>query len=40
MKYASITEAGSSREAGGLDKFGAAASDAGDSFLKMLGFGG
>jgi hypothetical protein len=31
---------GSSREAGGLDKFGAAASDAGDSFLKMLGFGG
>tara|TARA_B110000858_G_scaffold155016_1_gene176977 strand:- start:81 stop:1895 length:1815 start_codon:yes stop_codon:yes gene_type:complete len=31
---------GSSREAGGLDKFGAAAGDAGDSFLKMLGFGG
>lgn len=31
---------GSSREAGGLDKFGSAASDAGDSFLKMLGFGG
>jgi hypothetical protein len=31
---------GSSREAGGLDKFGAAASDASDSFLKMIGFGG
>ena len=27
---------GSSREAGGLDKFGAAVGDAGDAFLKML----